>query len=286
MKLPLRLLIIALLYMQAAPSVSAHWFQTVGGDIHVNGQLDMGTPTDPNRFASIINPLFPNRGDSGVISIDASGDAGAGSQSPPSGIQWVVPDTPNTRIPQYQSYFNRFTPFGSETPRPYNPPNHAQFCLTPPPANGVWWLTSSNIIINGCGGATNTLSIGPNRYYVFLVDSHIVIHNKIDIDPTSFVMFIAGGDISVSNSVLGGGSLLNPDIEGVFMADGEFVTQNRIDQLFLEGAFIAHSGFDLGRRSPNEAGLPAETFIHNPAYLLRMPNTLRERMRTREEVAP
>lgn len=265
--------------------VSAIWFQTVGGDVHSNGDINMGIFSIPVPYFSLDTIGARFLGSSGVITHDPAGtvDVGLGSetadQPPGTGMDWVRPQI-NDQLAEYNfGYFERLLVPDSVTIG----------------GNMCHGLTARIYRINGtlnidCPGVGSRFDpIGNDRQLIFLVTGDINIRSEMDIGPEEFVIFISQGSITFDSAL--GGTVDDPAVEGVFIADGNISTSTGATPLFAEGVFIAHGNpidliddFNLERNSGD--AVPSETFIHNPSLLLNMPRELRENFGSFREIAP
>jgi hypothetical protein len=114
----------------------------------------------------------------------------------------------------------------------------------------------------------------------------------ITVQPGGFLAFIVSGDIifdptvgHTSTSDLVASNSLQPNIEGVFIANGRIILQSAgsDDKKFVgAGSFVGWSGVDLKRtfekgqlgRIRNNT-TPVETFIYRPDFLLNTPELLK-----------
>ena len=114
----------------------------------------------------------------------------------------------------------------------------------------------------------------------------------IGVPSGSFLAFIVKGNITISDSVGYSGdanldALQTPNIEGVFIANGQiiidsYVTTNPADRKFVgAGSFVGWTNVDL-QRDFNNGGLrkelhnttPTETFIHRPDFIVNVPSVI------------
>jgi hypothetical protein len=124
----------------------------------------------------------------------------------------------------------------------------------------------------------------------------------INVDPGSFLGFIVGGNITVTENVGYSGdanldALQTPNIEGMFVANGTITIKsynvtNPNDRKFVgAGSYVGWTNVDLQRdfgdgnkRRELHATTPTETFIHRPDLLVNVPEILKRAQLTWQEV--
>lgn len=116
-----------------------------------------------------------------------------------------------------------------------------------------------------------------------MVDGDLRIDNGINVVDGGFLALIVSGDIEVEAAVM-------DQVEGVFIADGEFITQTDGDdqQLVVEGSVIAWTGVSLNRDfdGVENSSDPVEKFVYRPDFLVNMPEEMKRFALQWREVAP
>lgn len=156
-------------------------------------------------------------------------------------------------------------------------------------ANKIAYFQSGDVTLQ------SPWSVASGESYVIFIDGNLTLADGdgssdqlIDVAPGGFLGFIVSGDITIASS-LGNVTLTNttPNVEGVFIADGEFTIESKgtaaggDDRIVLEGSYIGWSGVNLNRdfsdggsRSSENNDKPVEVFIYRPDFLVYMPDIL------------
>ncbi len=143
-------------------------------------------------------------------------------------------------------------------------------------------------------------TITANKKLVILVSGDLTIKSKINLaaeNATQSIIFVVGGNILI-DPALGGGSAVNPDLEGVYIATGTIHTgtagTDADNQLVVKGNMIGYGqngtsqGVALERDLPPaiENTTPGELFIQRPDLLISVPSALSRKTTLWSEVAP
>jgi len=151
----------------------------------------------------------------------------------------------------------------------YNGANHSGSPLT---------LSGSNI------------NVGSRKVVLIVENADLIINTSIGVDDGrgTFIVF-ADRDIDVSSSV-GSVNGSAPDIEGVFVSNGEFATgtvgSDNDSILYVRGVVAANAGINLQRNLPDNSQRPAEIFEHGIDQMFLFPNGLSAKRIQWKEVAP
>ena len=130
-----------------------------------------------------------------------------------------------------------------------------------------------------------------DRKVVILVENaDLYLNGAIDVeDGIGFIMFIVGkndsggkGNIVIADDIPG-----QDEIEGVFLAEGEFRTGTGSNPLYVRGIVAAYDGIVLERDlEDNNSDNPAEVFEYAPDFVLTFPRDLTFKRLRWKEVAP
>jgi len=261
------------------------WWQVKDGDVTTNGKL-ISYIGDPAQ-------KFDNPGDGGYPGIPAYGLSGntnlTGANVSVRG--WLVQSNYNAKV-YNSSYF-----FGS-IPSDVTPKQMGSSITSDDfdfkPANlgyGYYWYEydgAADLTVNG------NIDFLDNKVILLVKQANVVLNGNITLkDGTGFFLLATGGNISINPSV--GGGYPTPNLEGIFVSDGNFETgseESHNDSLLtLRGTVVAYGGInlqrDLGSRQPiNNSNSSAEYFEYSPALDLLFPAVLGVRHMYWQEVAP
>ena len=253
------------------------WFQTVGGDVHVEGNIISSIPDscapDPACTAEF---SLAGTDEEGVVSVSLGlGNYGAGSVSSPG---WEA--TSGYSGPQYLFSFWR-----KETDPPDPLPD---LDGRPSPPSGIYEITSSSdlTLIGNWNNLPGSLTIFVNFSDPALTLTLNPDAPGITINPSGMLTLITNGNVTVADPVT--------KIEGIYLVDGVFRTcvtddcgDSAADQLQVLGSVIAWSGLDLQRDLfLDNRNTPGELFTYEPEFLERLPEFILRAIYTWKEVAP
>ena len=273
------------------------WWQAVNGDVLAGGNLTSLVPT--SCILPACNPAF-DRKPAPLVGIPGfpglpiySGASFDFSDSPSSvgisaeGTNWLANSqlSPKLSLYNYAYFVKQIPPNVTLNPITLNQLTQANLTSGSSSRGGyIWYKTKGNTAING------NIQIAGNTKVILLVEEgDLNINGTIDVQTTGqgFFMAIVQGNIIINPSV----SSQTPDLEGVFLADGEFgtgTTGTRNDQqLTILGSVAAHEGITLQRNLGSlNSTTPAEVFEYSPELLQAYPKELGRRRLVWEEVAP
>ncbi len=173
-------------------------------------------------------------------------------------------------------------------------------------ATGIYWWEydpasngGSDLIINNPGGT----SLGNNKVVIIVKGSNVTITGNINLNKgAGFFLLVAGdngsgtkGNIIVSPTVGFDPAVVNentpPNLEGIFIADGEYRTGTKSTssdlQLRVRGSIATYRGMGLQRDlEAANSTTPAEFFEFAPDQVLLFPGSLGARTMSWQEVAP
>ncbi len=124
-----------------------------------------------------------------------------------------------------------------------------------------WYKTISNLQLK-------EESLDESKLVVF-VNGSLTVNNNLSFDDgKGNAIFVASGDIIVKPSVT--------DLEGIYMANGRFITEPSTNQLNVEGMVYSREAPSLQREIPPNS-LPAEKFIFRPDIVFNLPRIFTKR---------
>jgi outer membrane biosynthesis protein TonB len=269
-------------------TIGSAWSQAVGGDVYVSGSLRSPIPVVPPAPAPRVFLRSAAGVPAGVVSYgttyDLDSTASVG-ETLVSGTNWLTKDTLRT-VDYYQLMLQRFggIPLTWDFTSPASPipqPSYKTDMSVP-------YYIKGNMTTQG-----NWL-VGDGKKLIVFVDGNLTVSGKINVAGSGFIAFIVNGDITVSPTVGGLYTSEAPVVEGVYITSptGTFHTgasTNPGTERFVgKGTFVA-GDFAL-ERDLDVVGTnyetSAELFIYNPAFLISMPDGLRETSVRWQEVAP
>ncbi|MCR4263833.1 MAG: hypothetical protein NUV98_03915 [Candidatus Roizmanbacteria bacterium] len=263
------LIIFGYLVMIKTNPVSAQWFNTVSGDVHVEGNLNPRVPA--GQFFSAADA---GRGASGIVTFTSRSNTGNGSQTfNPLGMidlgSAPPPPTAMDRLVSRYSYNYFFDKFPTKIP--FGPPrlqgSNISVCDSATPHVCI----KNTAFQVGNTGASNFVTIPDGETYVFFVNGNLTITRDIlNADTDSLIVFIVRGNI-----IINADSTAPTTIQGIFIADGNIIS-NGNDRLNVDGIVMAQGLVDLNRIS-GDAITPAEQFRYTPSFMLSVPDDIKKR---------
>ncbi len=252
------------------------WWQVSGGNVTAAGSI-ASKVTSGNVF--ITNPAG--------IAVSGSGSTDFNGQ-PVSSANWLVSNANSglsTAVAANNSWTNLTNTIdGLVTPTNISSPVTSIAQLTPAAGltDGVYYV---RIIGNADLATTGPLDVG-NAKIVLTVTGNADIKNRINLtNNTGFFILAAQGDINIDSAVgTSSYQATNPDLEGIYFAQGTFNTGSSTNYLRIEGIVVGMNGVNNQRQiySAN----PAETYAFRPEMAVLAPAGIMRKQRTWEEVAP
>jgi hypothetical protein len=218
------------------------WFQSQGGDIHAQGNLNDTIPsTATNKSLSLDLNNYP-----GVVSYDPSGqiNLGNGFTSKDTAGNWLASS-------KYQGKpYSSFDFFKKKYALHMTSDN---FSGTLPTTDGVYF-TNAGITLSG------DWTLGSNRWVIILVNGDVSIPMNITIPDGSFLAIASSGKISFGGSVT--------TAQGMFVAN--IIETGSSTTAFAGQGIFAATSFNLDRDFGDDRNLttPAETFVARPDFLM------------------
>lgn len=260
-------------------SAGSGWAQTKEGNVYAGGTIKNLVPSlaSPRVFNLDSASLYPGIVTYGTdYDFDSAGGKGANLVS---SKNWLANQT-NTTVDYYQLFYRRV---GSPT----TPDIFADLtAVTKPASRPTPYYVVGDMTTNG------DWVVGNGESIVFLIDGNLTMGGNVNITGTGFVAFIVKGNITVSPGVGRLYSSSAPDIEGIYVAGGTFLTGTASvlnkERFVGKGMFVANS-FALERDLDSlgrNITTSAELFTYNPQLLFTMPDYMKDVPVTWQEVAP
>jgi len=127
-----------------------------------------------------------------------------------------------------------------------------------------------------------------NTKVILFVNGNLTIDGIIDLTRgTGFFMAIVSGNIIVDPDVVHP-SAGEPELEGLFVADGNFTSGSDGDdeQLYIRGMVTAYQQVQLDKALNDNSITPAELFTYAPDLLFNYPRSLTLKRTRWKEVTP
>ncbi|MFC1625460.1 hypothetical protein ACFL1Q_00255 [Patescibacteria group bacterium] len=263
------------------------WWQVKDADVFSNGSLITGVPS---------SNVFNLEGDGEYPGIPVYGGSSDLTSSNVSLKGWIANSTYKWNKIYDYSYFSRLVPtsvvfndLASDTIE------GSQLESGTEDSSGYSWYmfdgesTGFDLTIN------SNVSLGSRKAILFVKGADLHINGDINLTKGSgFFMAIVGkndsggkGNIMV-NPAVGGGSEINPNLEGLYMADGTFSAGEASTPLYVRGSVAAWGGISLPRDLGDDLNgdNPSEFFEYAPDLVLNYPKALTDYIMRWKEVAP
>jgi len=129
--------------------------------------------------------------------------------------------------------------------------------------------------VSGTATLDSSWDVASGESYVVFVNGNLTIAGDVNVDQGGFLAFVVSGNVTVDPGVA--------QIEGIYISDGNFVTQsayvpNSVDDIALraEGTVVAWGTLDLNRDlGIGNANAPAELFVYRPDLIVNMPEKMK-----------
>jgi hypothetical protein len=270
-----------------------HWFQTQGGDVHVEGTIQSYVPSTvaaSNQFFNLnSNPLDIATTYPGLITYVGldNYDFYSGStlgMERSSTKQWLADSPFNPYIlagkTTYASYYQKL---GSPVDNNFGDPAENYPAL---PYDTNIFYSDIDVTIAG----VNSWNIPANKKVIVLINSDLNISLDdgygITVEPGGFLAFIVKENINIGDQV--------GNLQGIYIAEGTIETaEEGAGKPFTgEGLFYGKTGVILARDLGDDcsemcnADTPAELFTFNPDLVINSPYELWTSKIDWQEVAP
>ena len=253
------------------------WFQTESGDVHAQNEitnlLPASLPAGQNYLSLAGSQLRP-----GLVSHGSATQPDFGAGNAVSQTGWLIKSQTYPVTHNYDYFAAKLTAIGQPLPAASN------VCDSSGVLNENTINTTGGILFCNTNATVQTLNISPNIVSTVFINGNLTIapsaaNQKIKVQKTGFLAFIVKGTITV-NANVGTASTphADPDLEGVYLSDGQFITQavavGNDNQLVVKGTVIAWGGVSLNRKLLNNGLYPAHRFIYDPAMARFAPNLM------------
>ena len=245
-------------------TVTDPWFQTTGGDVHGEGDVNSEIPSgysDPYLSLAL-------DGYNGVVSALNTIDITPGGTQIGEISDWYVTGESINLDSYGYGYFNGLIDQDDGNP---------DLSTDGKPASGVYKISGNQTI-------DDAWTILFSDSIVILIDGNLTIERDVTVDTSGFVGFIVSGNIIIDPGVT--------SLEGFYLCDGTLSTgtlgsPNADSQLTGRGVFVGLAGVTLERdfRNSDNETIPAETFEYSPDLIVNAPDVLRKSRYTWQEVA-
>jgi hypothetical protein len=274
----------------------APWWQTLNGNVIAGGQIKSEIP--PGCVGTCSPYLIRQSGGNiaGIAAFSGILNLGDGTASV-HGRKTNNAFNMGSLLRNYQHFLSKLKSNVPITTIGTSSYNMNQFNSSGTQYGGYYWFR-----YNGSGTLTltNDVNLGDRKIVLFVSDATVDIQGKINVnDGRGFFLLIAGRDIRVASSV-GGANDGIPELEGVYITDGQFMTGTNgigLDQhLHIRGS-VAGLGYSGGvpgvyngvvfeRSLADNSQTPAELFEYAPDQNMLFPMILGDTKIKWTEVAP
>ena len=220
----------------------AAWFQTEGGHIYADANIDDNIPdTATDRNLSIAQNSYP-----GVVAYNPAGsvDLGDGYPSADATDHWLASSSYQGKRFDSWSFFMR----------KYGDRISENFDGNLPGADGIYYSSTGKTL-------SSNWDLPANRWLIIMVGGDISVPVDITVPEGSFLAIVAQNDINFTGDVV--------QAQGMFVADNAIDTGVSDQQLDGEGIFAA-STFTFSRDYDDDRNktTPAEYFTFRPDFLI------------------
>ena len=125
----------------------------------------------------------------------------------------------------------------------------------------------------------NGMTVVSGKKYIVLVNGDLQIAGNVTVATGGFLAVIVNGNITISPGVTA--------VHGLYVADGQVITQSSANAANFEGSIVAWTGVDFNRDlGTSNVTTPAEKFTYRPDLLINMPDNMKDFALKWEEVVP
>jgi hypothetical protein len=269
------------------------WWQVQDADIYSNGNLN--SLISYSCTLPVCNPFLEINGTGGYPGIPiASGTISIGDFANISSTNWNSLTALGLRKNYSYSFFERLISSNTQfTNLSSNLVEGDVFSLPTLFSNGAYWFKFDGASSGQDLTINSDIDVGSNKVVLLVDSANLYINGKILLDDGSgFFMAIVGknangdkGNIFINSNVSGTFDY-DPEIEGIFFADGQIDTGIGTEQLHLRGSFVGMDGVNLQRDLTDNSITPSEFIEFGPDLLFTMPNELKSTTINWTEIQP
>jgi hypothetical protein len=253
------------------------WWQVKDGDVTTNGDLNSDVPSG-KYFELPGSGEFP-----GIPAYGASTNLIGANVSQT--YNWIANSAYSSTKTYNSSFFINAIPAG--TTINYLGSSIDGTALTSGTAtSGIYWDEYDAAANGGVDLTINTAaSLAGKKVILIVKGANVNLKGKISLnDGYGFFMLVASGNIVIDPG-LGGGS--SPNLEGIFVTDGQFQTGAAATQLWVRGSIVSYGEINLQRDlGDSNSTTPAELFEYAPDLEFLFPSKLATHNLSWQEVAP
>ncbi|OGM02531.1 hypothetical protein A2115_00935 [Candidatus Woesebacteria bacterium GWA1_41_8] len=263
----------------------AAWWQVVDSDVTVVSG-DIISPIPGTCSLPLCDPVFDVDGPAAFPGVpmfsgnfDFSSGVGPGTVS---STGWLA-DARYVSLTQYTyPFFLRLVPgdaIRSMISTASITPNYLKNQGAVSPDRYKWYFRTGDLTMRG------EPTLGSDRVILF-VDGDLIIDGTIDLTRgLGFFMAVSSGNITVNPGVRHP-TAGEPELEGLFVADNNFITAGGTDELSIRGMVTAYGQVILNRNLSDNTQNPAEVFTYAPDLLFNYPTSLTLKRTRWKEVTP
>ena len=260
------------------------WWQVKDGDVTTNGNLSSSIPPTVGLYFDII-------GDGGYPGVPAYGGTTnlTGANVSPTG--WLANSGYTSTKIFDSNYFLNAIPADAVINSLPNTVDQISIDSGAIDPSGIYYFeytpaAGTDLTING-------INVGTKKVVLIAKGADVYLKGNIKLTKgRGFFLLVAGktaggtkGNIYVDPGV--GGGAVNPNLEGVYVSDGQFQTGISATRLWVRGTVAAYGGISLQRDlGAANSVTPAEFFEYAPDMELLFPSRLANHTISWQEVAP
>jgi len=268
------------------------WWQVIDADIVTNGDIISSIPL--SCALPSCNPLLGLEGLGGFPGVPVYGGSDLNTgEGDVSTLGWQAnADTLFSKIYDYSFFRRLIRPDVVLTEIDSASVNGGFFASGGAPSRGFVWYHFDGDTLGDLTVASSVNMPGSRKVVVLVENADLYIEDVINVvDGEGFMMFIVGkdgsgnkGNIYIDENV---SHPVKVEIEGVFLAEGQFRTGAGDEQLHIRGMVAAYDGVVLERDLEGDnTDTPAEVFEFAPDFILTFPRDLTFKRLRWKEVAP
>ena len=268
------------------------WWQVKDADIITSGDIISSIPL--SCALPGCNPLLGLEGLGGFPGVPAYGGSTAGfGEGSVSSTGWLANTQSSFRKIYDYSFFSRLVRPDVVLTEISSPSvNGGFFASGGTSSRGFVWYHFDGATLGDLTITDDMNIIGDRKVVLLVKEADLYINGRITLqkEGEGFFMVIVGkdeggnkGNIFVNASVV---HESKPELQGVFLAEGQFKTGTGNEQLHIRGMVAAYGGVVLERDLTDNSTEPAEVFEFAPDLIFTYPRDLTFKRLRWKEVAP